>query len=474
VTERAAHANPLTLADEPIGRTLLRLALPILASQALRIGYQWVDALWVRGLGVSATAAVTSSLFVMWSLYSLNDVIAIGIVAYVSQLLGAGDRERAGRAAYIGLRASALMGVVGAGLGILAAHTIYGWMAKDPAVLRDGTSYLKAVLVGAPFIMVSLTGESIMRSSGDSRTPLLVDLAAISLNALLDPFLIYGWGPFPRLGVAGAAWATVSAQAVMAATYVTLAVRGHPAFPFSRRAGGKTVKTTGVLRVGAPAAIIGMLFSVVYIVFASSASRFGPASMAIIGIANRIEAVSYLVAVAIGLAAATIVGQNLGAGKPERAERVIRTGIRWVLWFSLVLMTIMLTVPNLFISLFTADPEVHRVGVGYMRILALCLSFNVVEIVVAESVLASGHTLPISIIFCTFSLLRLPLAYWVPDWTGWKVWGIAAVISGTCMLRCLCIVIWAARGTWKSGLHVELGASPAASQADLAGSAGPG
>jgi putative MATE family efflux protein len=473
VTEHA-HGTHLTRADEPMGRTLLRLALPILASQALRIGYQWVDALWVRGLGVSATAAVTSSLFVMWSLYSLNDVIAIGIVAYVSQLLGAGDRERAGRAAYVGVRASAIMGVVGAGLGILAARTIYGWMAKDPAVLRDGTLYLKAVLVGAPFIMVSLTGESIMRSSGDSRTPLLVDLAAITLNALLDPFLIYGWGPFPRLGVAGAAWATVIAQAVMATTYVTLALRGHPAFPFSRRAGGRTVKTSGVLRVGAPAAIIGMLFSVVYIVFASSASRFGPASMAIIGIANRIEAVSYLVAVAIGLAAATIVGQNLGAGQPERAEKVIRTGIRWVLWFSLVLMVIMLTVPNVFISLFTADPEVHRVGQGYMRILALCLSFNVVEIVVAESVLASGHTLAISIIFCTFSLLRLPLAYLVPDWTGWKVWGIAAVISGTCMLRCLCIVAWAARGTWKSGLHVELGATPAAAAADLASSAGPG
>ncbi|HEV8481700.1 MAG TPA: MATE family efflux transporter [Candidatus Eisenbacteria bacterium] len=469
-----SHIRNAALTQEPIGRTLLRLALPILASQALRIGYQWVDALWVRGLGVSATAAVTSSLFVMWSLYSLNDVIAIGIVAYVSQLLGAGDRERAGKAAYIGVRASAVMGVVCAVLGILAARTIYGWMAKDPAVLRDGASYLRAVLVGGPFIMVSLTGESIMRSAGDSRTPLFVDLGAITLNALLDPFLIYGWGPFPRLGVAGAAWATVIAQAVMAITYVTLAVRGHPAFPFSRSAGGRTVKTTGVLRVGAPAAIIGMLFSVVYIVFASSASRFGPASMAIIGIANRIEAVSYLVAVAIGLAAATIVGQNLGAGQPERAEKVIRIGIRWLLWFSLVLMTIMLTVPNVFISLFTPDPEVHRVGATYIRILSLCLSFNVVEIVVAESVLASGHTLPISIIFCTFSLLRLPLAYLVPDWTGWKVWGIAAVISGTCVLRCLCIVAWASRGTWKTGLHVELGASPAAAAADLASSAGPG
>src|SRR2546428_3661116 len=155
-----------------------------------------------------------------------------------------------------------------------------------------------------------------MRSAGDSRTPLFIDLGAVGLNALLDPFLIYGLGPIPRLGVAGAAWATVIAQAVMATCYLVVAFRGHHAFPFSRRAVGTPVRLAGVLRVGAPAAIIGMLFSVVYIVFASSASRFGAASLAMIGIGNRIEAVSYLVAVAIGLAGATLVGQNLGAGRP--------------------------------------------------------------------------------------------------------------------------------------------------------------
>src|SRR5690242_716411 len=100
-----------SLAEGPVGRTLIRLALPILASQVLRLGYQWVDALWVRGLGVEATAAVTTSVFVMWSVYSLNDVVAIGVIAYVSQLLGAGDRARAGVAARRGLTASAVMGL---------------------------------------------------------------------------------------------------------------------------------------------------------------------------------------------------------------------------------------------------------------------------------------------------------------------------------------------------------------------------
>src|SRR5204863_6519814 len=110
-----------TLVEGPLGPTLLRLALPVLASLLLRLGYQWVDALWVRGLGVAATAAVTTSVFVMWSVYSLNDVFAIGVTAYVSQLLGAGERRRAGVAAFKGIRAAATMGCAVGILGIFGA-----------------------------------------------------------------------------------------------------------------------------------------------------------------------------------------------------------------------------------------------------------------------------------------------------------------------------------------------------------------
>src|SRR5262245_29356819 len=200
---------------ERIPAALFRLALPVLASQLLRLGYQWVDALWVRGLGVEATAAVTTSIFVMWAIYSLNDIFAIGVTAYTSQLLGAGDRRRAGVAAYQGLRASALMGLLGTVAGLFGARAVYGLIDQDPRMLETGASYLSIVLAGAPLPMVGLTCESIMRAAGDSRTPLAIDLCAVGLNAVLDPLLIYGWGPFPRLGVAGAAWATVLAQAVM-------------------------------------------------------------------------------------------------------------------------------------------------------------------------------------------------------------------------------------------------------------------
>src|SRR5207247_5165582 len=187
-----------------------------------------------------------------------------------------------------------------------------------------------------------------------------------------------------------------------------------------------------------------------------SASRFGAASMAIVGIANRIEALQFVASVAIGTAGAAVVGQRLGAGKPDRAVRVIRTGVAWDLWLSGALSVLLLVFPRVFLTLFSRDPEVLRLGVPYVRILTVCLVVNGMEIVTAESVLGSGHTRALSWIFSTFSLLRVPLAFWVPDWTGLGVLGIAWVITATCIVRGLIIVSWAARGTWRRGLQREL------------------
>jgi putative MATE family efflux protein len=441
---------------EPIPRVLMRLAIPAFLSFGLRLAYQWVDALWVRGLGVDATAAVTSSMFVVWWIYSLNDIFAIGVTAYVSQLLGAGERRRAGLAAYKGLCASALLGLSGTLLGVFGARQMYALMGGTPGVIEQGGAYLSVILGAAPIPMMALTCEGIMRASGDTRTPFLIDLGAVALNAVLDPILIYGFGPVPAMGVAGAAWATVAAQSAMLAGYLIAAARGHRAFPLARHAEGPPVRIAGMARVGVPAAIIGMLFSIVYIVFARSASRYGAASLATIGIVNRIEAIQFMTAAAIGTAGAALVGQNLGAGRPERAVETIRTGVRWGATISLVLSAVLIAFPNAFLGLFTPDAEVHRVGVPYLRVLSTCLVFVAIEIVISESILGSGHTTAISWIFSVVSLLRLPLAFWIPEWTGTGVLGIAWLITVSCVLRTLVIVAWAARGTWKRGLQREL------------------
>jgi putative MATE family efflux protein len=446
----------------PIGPALLHLALPVLASQLLRLGYPWVDALWVQPLGVEATAAVTTSIFVMWWVYSLNDVVSIGVTAYVSQLRGAGERRRAGVAAFHGLRGSALLGFLGTLLGLFGASAVFSIMTPERAMVAAGSHYLGILLAFAPLPMMGFTCECVMRASGDTRTPFLVDLCAVGLNALLDPFLIYGWGPFPAMGVQGAAWATVTAWAFMVASYLALALRGHPAFPLAVRAEGAPIRLRGMVRVGIPGAIIGMMFSVVYIVFARAASHFGPAAMAVVGIVNRIEALQFITSLAIGTAGAALVGQNLGAGRPDRADQVIRTGLIWNLWVSGTLTLLLWAFPSTFLHLFTHDPEALRIGVPYLRILTLCLVVNGMEIVASEAILGSGHTRAIAWIFTSFSLLRIPLALWSPAW-GMGPLGIAWIITGTCLVRGLIILAWGARGTWKRGLAHELSGIEAAS-----------
>ncbi len=439
---------------------LLRLALPVLGSQMLRLGYQWVDALWVRGLGIEATAAVTTSIFVMWAVYSLIDVFGAGVAAYVSQLVGAGDRRRAGLAAYTGMRATAVLGLAVAVIGAPAARFIYEQMHVTAGVRDAGEAYLGIILAAAPLPMLGFTAELIMRAAGNTRVPLMLDFVSIAINAALDPLLIYGWGPFPRLGVAGAAWATVIAQAVLVASYAVVVWRGHPAFPFARSAEGPPIRVASLARVGVPTALIGIMFSLVYVAFARSAARYGAAAVAVVGVANRIEAIQFIVGAAIGSGCAALVGQNLGAGRPDRAVASIRTGLVWSASIASVLTVLILSFPLGFLAMFTQDPEALRLGVPYLRVLAVGLLATSVEMILAEAIPASGHTRALSVIYNVVSVLRVPLAFWIPDVTHSGVLGIAWVITSTCIARSVAIVIWAARGTWKRGLGRDLHATP--------------
>lgn len=457
------------LLQEPVPRALLALALPVLASQALRLGYQWVDAIWVRGLGVSATAAVTTSVFVMWCVYALNDLFGAGLSAYVSQLIGAGDRARAGVAVRQALTASFVIGVACALAGALGARALFAVLDPGGNLVDSGAIYLGTVLLGAPFVLTGMTAEVAMRAAGNTRTPLLVDLLSIVLNIVLAPFLIYGLGPFPALGLAGAAWATVIAQVVMFACYVRLALVRHPALPLAWRAPGAPVRLTGLLRVGLPAALIGILFSVVYLAFVRGAAPYGEAAVAIVGVANRIEALQFILSLSMGYAAATLLGQALGAGDKARAWQVLRLAQRWAVGISAVMTLVLLLAPGALLAMFTRDPALLEIGVPYLRVLSLTVVATGIEIATAEAVIGSGHTREISLIYTVVSLLRIPLAFWVPRWWDSGVMGIAWLITISCTLRAIVLVGWAARGTWLRGLTQELRGESASPEAGAPG-----
>jgi putative MATE family efflux protein len=361
------------------------------------------------------------------------------------------------------------MGVGFALAGLFAARPLFALIDPAGGVAASGATYLRIVLLGAPLVLPALTAEIAFRASGDTRTPLTLDAISIALNIVLAPVLIYGLGPAPRLGVAGAALATVAAQALLASCYAVLALRRHPAFPLARRAPGLPVGIGGLARVGVPAMLIGTLFSVVYLAFVRAVSPYGEAAVAIIGVENRIEALQFILSLSLGFAGATLLGQALGAGRIDRAEEVLRTAQRWATGLAAIMTVLLFAFPRLFLSLFTRDPEMFALGVPYLRILALTIVATGIEITTAETVMASGHTREMSAIYTVFSLLRIPLAFVVPHWGNSGVLGIAWLITVSCTTRAILLVGWAARGTWKRGLTRELHGDVPAPDAGAAG-----
>ncbi|MFN7971857.1 MAG: MATE family efflux transporter [Acidobacteriota bacterium] len=432
-----------------IGPVLLRLAGPVIAAEAIHTAFHLVDVAWVGPLGAWASGAIMTSMFTLWMAFSLGNLVTTGLTAHVSRAIGAGDRERAGHAVAQGFHLCVALALVVMAAGYAGAPRLFTLLGEAPRTAAAGTAYLRIITLGAPMSFLYLMGGSVMRACGNTVTPMIVTGSALALNAALAPFLIYGWAGAPRLGVAGSAVATIFCMALACAAYVVLALAGHPALPLSiaslRRLDGAMLGS--LVKVGAPSTAIGALFSIVYLWYAKLAGPFGDAAVAVLGIGNRIESITYLTADGFAIAAATFVGQNLGGRDPLRAEKGawLATGIMSAIGGAL--MALFLLAPGPLLDAFTNDAEVIRMGVPYLRILALCQVFTGLEGVIGGGFAGAGNTVPPMAIHVAFALLRIPMAAWAVGRLG--LTGIAWVISLTCIVRAMMLAFWFSRGAWK-------------------------
>jgi len=419
--------------------------------QACHTAFHLVNVMWVGRLGAAATAAVTTSFFMLWTLWSFADITGVGTTATVSRHVGAGERDRAGHAAAQGMLLALLIGAAVSVLGLLFIGPIYRAVGTAPDVAHLAIGYLRILLGGAVVSTLYVWAESTMRAAGDTRTPLVVIATSIALNAALDPLLIFGIGPFPKLGVEGAAVATVIAQAFAVAWFLTLGLRNHPAFPLDRSALRRFEPrfALGLARIGVPYSLIGILFSIVYVYFAHVAARFGTAAVAAVGVSNRIESATYLVAAGFGLACEAIVGQNLGARQPDRAERAAWLSSGLMAAFGAAFSLVMLLWPAFLIGIFSSDPAVIEAGVPYLRLLAISQAFTGLELVLNGAFNGAGDTVPPMAISTSMSLLRIPLAWMFAVTWGLGLGGLALMITITCVVRTLILAWWFRRGAWK-------------------------
>jgi len=437
------HAT-LALVRDPLPGVIWRVGAPAVASNLLMIVFASADAFWVgTRLGSDALAAVATSLFWIWLFVSLAEMIGVGLTAVAARRHGEGRPEAAAQVVWETLVVAVLLGTAVAVGGSLALPSLLAALHTPAPVAVLGARYLGTYLLGAPLIFAYFAVDAAFRASGDTRTPLLLLATSVAITLILDPILMLGLMGAPRLGIAGAAVATIATRGGGCLLGVALLARRAMV-----RAGPvRTASVRAVLRVGLPTAVTGVLFSLIFVAVTHIVARFGTPALAAMGLGFRIESWFYVIGVGFGAAAAAIVGQNLGAGRPDRAARAGWLTLAFTTAPALVAVAIELLIPVHLAGVFTPDGAVITETAHYLRIAAVSQLFTASEVVLEGALGGAGDTIPPMIMSSSVSASRIPLAAWAAP--RWGTTGIWIIIAATAAARGLgMMALWRA-GWWK-------------------------
>ncbi|MDD4052486.1 MAG: MATE family efflux transporter [candidate division Zixibacteria bacterium] len=443
--------KPTTYTEGSILNAVWRLAWPAVTSMFFETFLSITDAFWVGKLGASEMAAVTSSMFPIWTIFSLLTIIPVGVVAIISRAVGAGAVEDVNRTARQSLIFAVLAAVIFSIAGYFMTPLLFRIMHTDAYVTRMGIGYMRIFFVGIIFFFLNDTLSGIFRAAGDTKAHLIASSTAVAVNIVLDPLLIFGIGPFPRWGVAGASVATDIAAVCATAVFVTMILRGRLKYPLGfRRHDRLDFKLAGtIVKIGFPTAISGTTFSIVYIFINRIVAEFGTKSIAALMIGHRMESLSYLTSTGFYMAASTLVGQNLGAAKTRRAEKSAWTAVGIAVAVTTFAAAMFLLFPHALAAFFINDPEVIAIAVEYLRIIALSQMFMAVEIVLEGAFAGAGNTIPPMAISLPGSIARLPLAYYLCFTLSMGITGVWWALTITTWAKAIAAIIWFRRGEWK-------------------------
>jgi MATE family, multidrug efflux pump len=436
--------SPGALTVGPLRPVILRLAAPAVAMMACHFCFNLIDAIWVgRLIGPAALAAVSTAGFYVWVVLSLGEMVEVGLIAVAARRHGEGDPERAARAAAGAVGYALLAGAGVSLLGLALADWLFRAMTVPPEVARLGHAYLSTWLLGAPLVFAFFAVEATFRASGDTRTPFVLLAVSVLLSIALDPLLIAGLGPFPRLGVAGAATASVMVRGGGFVIGVLIAVRRG--LLRVRAPDWRVVPT--ILRVGAPLSLAGVLLSVVYMALTRFTSRFGTPALAALGVGHKVEGLGFIAISGFALSASALVGQNLGAGREDRARHAVRLTVTYCLAVTAATATAFLVIPRTLVGLFTTDPAVIADGSLYLRVIAFAQLGQTFEIILEGALGGAGYTLWPQLTSTALTLLRLPLAAW---WSGpLGLLGIWLALSVTAVARGVGMTLFWLGGAWR-------------------------
>lgn len=447
----AIRGAPIDLTTAPIAKALVMLAVPMILEMIMESVFALVDVFWVSHLGANAVAAVGLTESMMMILYSLAMGVSIGVMALVARRIGEKDEEGAARTAaqgiVLGLGVAACIGVVG----IVYAPQLLGTMGADAAVIATGTGFTR-VMLGCNFtVFLLFLINAVFRGAGDAALAMRTLWLGNLLNIALGPCFVFGLGPFPELGVTGAAVATSIGRFVAVLFQLYLLTRGKSKIALSARHFALDLGVMrGVLRLSTSATFQMLISMTSYVGVMRILSGFGSAPLAGYTIGFRILMFAILPAFGLANAAATLVGQNLGAGLPDRAEQSVWRACVASATFLTGLGVIFIALARPLVGAFTDDPAVLQHGVAYLRIVSFGFPFYAFGMVMSQAFNGAGDTrTPTLINLVVFWVLQIPLAWALSHHTGLGPSGVFVTLGLSFSIFAVVGVVLFRRGTWK-------------------------
>ncbi len=425
---------------ESLTRQLLTLAVPVTIGVMVQTCYHLVNAFWVGRVGADALAVVAIVFPVNLVIVSFASGLGLGGTILVAQRHGAGDHAAVGKLAAQTLSGVSILAVLISALGLLLSAQLPGLLGAPDTIEADAIRYLRITLSGSLATFLTMGFQNILRGVGEARAPLLVIIPSVALNALLDPLLIFGWGPLPALGVHGAAVATISTQVCTAAAGIWLMLR--PRFRLNLRASDlwPDWKTVGkLLKLGIPASIEQSTSALSVSVMTVLITGFGTVVLASYGIVFRLLTFTIIPAMGMSMAVSILLGQRIGAGDTTAGKMVVRQALKVNLLMMALIGALLFAAAGPIAAIFApTDAALRDYCALVLRFFALSYPFIGLQSALVGGLRGAGDTLA-AMMISLFGVwaLQVPLAFFLSQYTALQdvgLWWGCLLASGVNML----------------------------------------
>lgn len=435
------------LTDGSITKTLFKLALPIMGTSFAEMAYSLIDMIWVGKLGTGAVAAVGTAGFFTWLASAFILIPKIGAEVGVSQSTGQNDMKEVKKYIKHSIHISVFLALFYGLIMIVFRNGLIGFFnLGEEEIIKSAINYLVVVSCGFVFYFINPVFTAVFTGYGDSKTPFIINTVGLIANVILDPILIFGIGPFPRLEVIGAALATVISQAIVTLIFVMKAKKTIAIFSeihLFQKPDLTHVKM--ITKLGLPTALQSGLFSIIGMVLARIIAQWGATPIAVQKVGSQIEAISWMTAGGFQSAMCAFIGQNYGAQKWKRVKKGYFTGIMIVSVIGVFATALLFFGARPLFSFFIQEEEAIQLGIQYLKILGLSQLFMCIEITTAGAFYGIGRTIPPSVTGILFNVLRIPGALFLSstslglDGIWWTI-SISSILKGI-VLTVLYIIV---------------------------------